>query len=166
MNDTAKINDLLQPYLNDGEYYVVDIQVAGGRPGGVVNVTVLIDSDAGITIDECAKVSRQLGNQMDEIDFFGDTPFNLEVSSPGVDFPLTTPRQFAKNVGRSLTVQLAGGTTLTGKLEQVDTQGIVLDVPPAKISKTKRKTLTELPPEGPQTLPYDAIQKAVVEIIF
>ncbi|MEZ0541593.1 ribosome maturation factor RimP [Fibrella arboris] len=165
MNDTTRIEALLQPHLNDGEYYVVDIQVAG-KGGGTLKVTVLIDSDEGMTIDACARISRALGNQMDEMDFFGDAPFNLEVSSPGVDFPLTQQRQFAKNVGRLLKVQLAGGPGLIGKLEAVDAQGIVLDVPPAKISKTKRKTLTELPPEGIQTIPYESIQKATVEIQF
>ena len=165
MNDNARIETLLQPYLNDGEFYLVDLQVAG-RTGGVLKVTVLVDSDESITIDQCASIGRQLGNQLDETDFFGETPFNLEVSSPGVDFPLTRQRQFAKNVGRSLKVQVINGPVLIGKLESADEQGIVLDVPPAKISKTKRKTLTELPPEGPQTLPYDAIQKATVEITF
>ncbi len=165
MNDTARIEALLQPYLNDGEYYIVDIQIAG-RPGGILKVTVLIDSDEGMTIEACARISRALGNQMDETDFFGDSPFNLEVSSPGVDFPLTQRRQFVRNVGRSLKVQLTNGPVLIGKLESVDEQGIVLDVPPAKISKTKRKTLTELPPEGIQTIPYESIQKATVEVQF
>jgi ribosome maturation factor RimP len=126
----------------------------------------LIDSDEGMTIEACARISRALGNQMDEMDFFGDSPFNLEVSSPGVDFPLTQPRQFARNVGRLVKVQLDGGLILIGKLETVDEQGIVIDVPPAKMSKTKRKTLTELPPEGIQTIPYGSIQKATVEIQF
>ena len=165
MNDTAPIEAILQPYLNDGEYYIVDIQVAG-RQGGLLKVTVLIDSDEGMTIEACARISRALGNQMDEVDFFGDSPFNLEVSSPGVDFPLTQQRQFAKNVGRLLKIQLTSGPVLIGKLETVDEQGIVLDVPPAKISKTKRKALTELPLEGIQTIPYESIQKATVEIQF
>lgn len=131
-----------------------------------MKVTVLLDSDAGITIEECARVGRQLGNQMDEQNFFGEAPFNLEVSSPGVDFPLTQVRQFAKNVGRMLKVQVKDGLTLIGKLESVTSDELVLDVPPAKISKTKRKTMTELPPEGIQTIRLDAIQKATVEIIF
>ena len=169
MTDTARLNQLVQPYLNQGEYYVVDIQVSGlgtAKPGLPLKVTVLVDSDVGITIDACASISRQLGNELDELNFFGETPFTLEVSSPGVDFPLTSQRQFTKNVGRSLTVQLTGGTALTGQLTTVDEAGIVLDVPPAKLSKTKRKTLTELPPEGLQTLPYATIQQATVEITF
>lgn len=165
MNDTTQIAATLQPFLNDDQFYIVDIQVVG-RQGGTLKVTVLLDSDAGITIEECARVGRQLGNQMDEQNFFGEAPFNLEVSSPGVDFPLTQVRQFAKNVGRMLKVQVKDGLTLIGKLESVTSDELVLDVPPAKISKTKRKTMTELPPDGIQTIRLDAIQNATVEIIF
>ncbi len=165
MNDTTQIAALLHPFLNDDQFYIVDIQVAG-RQGGTLKVTVLLDSDVGITIEECARVGRQLGNEMDEQNFFGEAPFNLEVSSPGVDFPLTQVRQFAKNVGRTLNVQVKDGPTLIGKLESVDDQGLVLDVPPTKISKTKRKTMTEMPPEGLQSIRLDQIQKATVEIIF
>ena len=165
MTDTARINQLVQPYLNEGEYYVVDVQVVG-KNGGLLKVTVLIDSDEGMTIEACARISRALGNQMDELNFFGELPFNLEVSSPGVDFPLTQVRQFSKNVGRLLKVQLTNGPLLIGKLDAVDEQGVVLDIPPANISKTKRKTLTELPPEGIQTIPYESIQRATVEVQF
>lgn len=166
MNDQQRISQLLEPHLNGGAYYVVDVQVAG-RQGGTHKVTVLLDSDEGITIDECARVGRQLGNEMDEQNVFGeDVPFNLEVSSPGVGFPLSQPRQFTKNLGRTLKVETSGGSILVGTLAEATETGIVLDVPPAKISKTKRKTLTELPPEGPQTLPYEDIRKATVEITF
>ena len=165
MTDTARIDELLQPHLNDGEYYVVDVQVVG-KSGGLLKVTVLIDSDEGMTIEACARISRALGNQMDEIDFFGELPFNLEVSSPGVDFPLTQPRQFSKNVGRLLKIQITNGPLLIGKLDTVDEQGVVLDIPPANISKTKRKSLTVLPPEGIQTIPYGSIQRATVEVQF
>lgn len=166
MNDQQRISQLLEPHLNGGAYYIVDIQVAG-RQGGTIKVTVLLDSDEGITIDECARVGRQLGNEMDELNFFGeDIPFNLEVSSPGVGFPLSQPRQFTKNVGRTLKVETTGGQTLIGTLTEAGETGLVLDVPPAKISKTKRKTLTELPPEGLQNLAYDDVKKATVEITF
>jgi ribosome maturation factor RimP len=166
MNDQQRIAQLLEPYLGGGLYYVVDCQVAG-RQGGTLKVTVLLDSDAGITIDECARIGRQLGNDMDEQNVFGEAvPFNLEVSSPGVDFPLSQPRQFQKNVGRTLKVDITAGQTLVGTLLEVTETGIVLDVPPLKISKTKRKTLTELPPEGIQPIAFEAIRKATVEITF
>ena len=169
MDDKARILDLLQPYLNDGQLYVVDCQVAG-RQSGRIKVTLLLDSDAGITIDECAEISRKLGNQMDELNFFGEAPFTLEVSSPGVDYPLTFPRQFVRNLGRQLTVTLSSGTTRRGKLDAVQDDHIVLTIEAEKKSKSKKKKeadlQTEPTPTGPTPIPFDQIKKAIVEVSF
>lgn len=168
MDDNAHITRLLQPYLNDDRLYVVDIQVAGRR-GGRIKVTVLLDSDAGITIDECADISRQLGRQMDESDFFGESPFILEISSPGVDYPLTFRRQYVRNVGRQLLVTLTDGTTHRGTLESVDDAQIVLNIVPEKKSKTQQKKDAEagvIALSGPIPIAFGQIKKANVEVLF
>jgi len=168
MDDKTRITGLLQPYLNNDQLYIVDVQVVG-RQGGRIKVTILLDSDAGITIDECADISRRLGGQMDEMNFFGESPFTLEVSSPGVDFPLGFPRQYWRNVGRQLLVTLTDGTTERGTLEDADDTQIILDIVPEKRSKTKQKKDAEagiVIRSGPTTLPYDQIKKAIVEITF
>lgn len=171
MDANQKLTELLQPYLNDDSgnpaIYIVDIQVAG-KQGGRLKVTILLDSDAGITIDECARISRQLGAQLDEIDLFEGRAFTLEVSSPGIDFPLQSLRQYHKNVGRSLHVTLTDGTVRTGKLINVADDHIVLDIVPARKSKSKKKVDTdEAPtPEGPTPILVDNIKKAIVEISF
>ena len=168
MDDKARITDWLQPYLNNDQLYIVDVQVVG-RQGGRIKVTILLDSDTGITIDECASISRQLGGQMDELNFFGESPFILEVSSPGVDFPLTFRRQYVRNVGRQLTVTLIDGKTRKGRLESVDEDHIVLDIEPEKLSKTKQKKadlMTADVPAGPTPIPFAQIKKANVDISF
>lgn len=169
MDDKAKITELLQPYLNNDQLYIVDVQVVG-RQGGRIKVTILLDSDAGITIEECANVSRRLGAQMDELNFFGEAPFTLEVSSPGVDFPLTFPRQFVRNVGRQLIVTLADGATRKGKLESVADDHIVLDIEAEKKSKSKKKKeadlTTEASPIGPTPIAFGELKKANVEVSF
>ncbi|WP_420150652.1 ribosome maturation factor RimP [Spirosoma sp.] len=169
MDDKARITELLKPYLNDDLFYVVDIQV-NGRRGGHIKVTILIDSDAGITIDECADISRKLGSQMDELNFFGEAPFTLEVSSPGVDYPLTFPRQYIRNVGRVLTVNLVDGSARKGKLESVSDDHIVLNVEPEKKTKSKKKKeanlMTEVEAVGPTPIPFSQIKKANVEVSF
>lgn len=168
MDDKTKLTELLQPYLSDGRLYIVDLQVAG-RQGGRLKVTVLLDSDTGITIDECADISRQLGNQMDELNFFGEAPFTLEVSSPGVDFPLTFPRQYVRNVGRQLIVTLADGNVRKGRLESVADDHIVLAIEPEKKLKSKKKKEADPTvdaPTGPTPLAFDQIRKANVEISF
>ncbi|MCY7359469.1 MAG: ribosome maturation factor RimP [Rudanella sp.] len=169
MNDVAKITELLQPYLNNDHFYVVEVKVAGAR-GGKLKVTLLLDSDEGITIEECASISRQLGNQLEEMEFFGEAPFTLEVSSPGVDFPLTQARQFRRNISRTLSLTQLDGKTLKGKLESVTDEQIVLDVEAVKRSKTKQKAEQaaglQPQPEGPTPFRFDQIKQATVEISF
>lgn len=172
MNDQIRITELLQPYLNDGQFYVVDVQVAG-QPGGRIKVSILLDSDTGITIEECASISRRLGVVLDESDLFGGAAFILEVSSPGIDQPLRFARQYVRNVGRQLAVTLTTGTVLTGKLESVADEAIVLDILPGKKAKKKKKgvpsaaTDDELPePVGPTPIVFADIKHASVEISF
>ncbi len=169
MDDNARLTELIQPHLNDGLLYVVAIQVAG-RQGGHIKVTVLLDSDKGITIEECAQVSRKLGGEMDELNFFGESPFTLEVSSPGVDFPLTFPRQFVRNQGRQLVVTLNDGTTRKGTLESVSDDQIIVNIEPEKKGKSKKKKeidlTTEPVPTGPTPIPFAQIKKATVEVSF
>ncbi len=169
MDDKEKISELLQPYLHEDRLYIVDIQVAG-RQGGRIKVTILLDSDAGITIEECAEVSRKLGAIMDETNFFGESPFTLEVSSPGVDYPLTFPRQFSRNAGRQLIVTLTDGNTRKGTLESVADDHIVLNIEALVKSKSKKKKELDLsadvPPVGPTPIRYEQIKKANVEVSF
>lgn len=168
MDDKAQITDWLQPYLNNDQLYIVDIQVVG-RQGGRIKVTVLIDSDTGITIDECALISRRLGGQLDELNFFGESPFTLEVSSPGVGFPLTFGRHYVRNVGRQLTVTLVDGMIRKGRLESVGDDHIVLDIESEKVSKTKKKKeglLTAEVPAGPTPISFAHIKKATVDVSF
>ena len=168
MDDKAQLTEWLQPYLNNDQLYIVDLQIVG-RQGGRIKVTILLDSDTGITIDECAQISRQLGSQMDELNFFGESPFTLEVSSPGVDSPLTFRRQYVRNVGRQLTVTLVDGGIRKGRLESVADDHIVLDIQPEKISKTKKKKealLTAEAPAGPTPVPFAQIKKAAVDVLF
>lgn len=169
MDDKVHITELLQPHLNSGQLYVVDIQVAGRR-GGRIKVTILLDSDTGITIDECADISRKVGAQMDELNFFDEAPFTLEVSSPGVDYPLTFPRQYVRNIGRTLVVSLLDGSTRRGKLESASEDHIVVDIEAEQKPKSKKKReadlTTEAPPVGPTPIPFRAIKKANVEVSF
>ncbi len=173
MTDNTRITELLQPYLNDGYFYIVDIQIAG-QQGGRIKVSVLVDSDTGITIEECASISRRLGAVLDETDLFNGAAFILEVSSPGVDLPLRFPRQYVRNVGRQLAVALKTGALLKGRLDEVTDDYIVLDIVPAKKLKKKKKGVPvqdgpaeETPePAGPTPVPFADIQQATVEISF
>lgn len=158
MDVKAKVNELLQPYLNEDQYFVVDIQVSPSRTRA--KITVLLDSDTGITIEECAGISRKLGNQLEELEVFDGQAFTLEVSSPGVDEPLVLRRQYLKNVGREVDVLLNDGQTRRGKLEQIGDDQIVITETPLK--KPKKND----PPIEPTAIPFMDIKKSTIQVSF
>ena len=93
-------------------------------------VRVLVDRDGGTTLDDVAEVSRVLSEALDALDarepgLLGSS-YVLEVSSPGVDRPLTQPRHWRRNVGRLVHAVLADGSSHTGRLVAADEQGVLL----------------------------------------
>jgi ribosome maturation factor RimP len=139
MESKGKIQELLNPYLENDKYFVVDLSISSSKKNPTL--ILLIDSDEGISIDECAKISRKLGNDIEAENVF-ETPFVLEVSSPGVDTPLNNNRQYAKNIGRSLKIGLLDGEKKTGKLDSVSDEGITIfeEVLKGKIKSIKKET--------------------------
>ncbi len=158
MDVKAKVNELLQPYLNEDQYFVVGIQVSPSRTRA--KITVLLDSDTGITIEECAGISRQLGNQLEELEIFDGQAFTLEVSSPGVDEPLVLKRQYLKNVGREVEVLLNDGQIRKGKLESIGDDHVVITEIPLKKPKTND------PPIEPTAIPFTEIKKSTIQVSF
>jgi len=90
------------------------------------NLIVLLDGDAGIGIAECAQISRYVGFKLEEEDVI-KTPYNLEVSSPGVDTPLTMPRQYAKNIGREVAIKTTDGTKREGRLNALTEDAVIIE---------------------------------------
>ncbi|WP_373512533.1 ribosome maturation factor RimP [Persicitalea sp.] len=154
-----QIQAFLEPLLEDGKYFTVDIQFKPVR--GSQKVLIMLDSDEGITIQECADVSRQLGQDMEAAEVL-DTAYTLEVSSPGLDQPLRLLRQFRKNIGRNLKVTLNSGESLTGTLLEAKENSIVLQLPTPKKKLKVPLDEASLRPE----LNLDAIAKAIVQVSF
>ncbi|WP_436518042.1 ribosome maturation factor RimP [Ekhidna sp. To15] len=124
MEEEKKIRDLAEKAIMDfDDLFLVDVKVKGGS--GNQKVLVFIDGDDGISIDQCSQISRQVGNEIEEEDFFAGK-YTLEVSSPGLDFPIILHRQYLKNVGRELEVETNNGERVEGKLSEVDKDAITL----------------------------------------
>ncbi len=151
-SEKQKIEQLLQPLLENDKFFVVDIKVSMSRLNS--KVTILLDSDEGIKIDECRAISRQLGESLDEI---MPENYTLEVSSPGVDVLLKTERMYRKNIGRSLQITLIDGAIVKGKLEDVDNQQVTI------IEEKKRKKTEEI---IPMTIAFEKIKESQVIISF
>jgi ribosome maturation factor RimP len=85
---------------------------------------VVVDQDGGTSLDTVAAVSTAVAAALDDSDAMGATPYVLEVTSPGVDRPLTLPRHWRRNRTRLVTVATAESTSLAGRLVEVDDDGI------------------------------------------
>lgn len=125
------------------DLFLIDFKLKGAK--GNQKLLIFIDGDEGLTIDRCGQISRAIGVELEEGDFF-EGKYTLEVSSPGLDFPLIHTRQYKKNVGRQLTIDLKEGNKLEGELLSVDSDGISISREPEsmeikweEIEKTKIK---------------------------
>jgi ribosome maturation factor RimP len=156
MESITRVKELLNAYLENGKFFVVDLSISNSKRNPTL--LLLLDSDEGITIDECAKISRKLGNDIEAENIF-ETPFVLEVSSPGVDTPLINARQYAKNVGRTIKFTKIDGEKIVGELKSFTENGVVIleEVLKGKL-KVKKKEDTELN--------FDQIKSAQVQISF
>jgi ribosome maturation factor RimP len=123
--------ELLGPLVSEAGYDLEDVTVTAAGRRSLVRVTV--DADGGIDLDAVAEVSRIVSDALDADAEDPGSPralagtFVLEVSSPGVDRPLTEPRHWRRSVGRLVTSQ-KGGSTLTGRVVAVDDHGVTFDV--------------------------------------
>jgi len=148
---TEKVHELLEPLLDGTDIFVVNIKV-----NPINNIKVYLDADSGFSIDKCTTVNRKLYAQIEAHQMFPDGDFSLEVSSPGVDEPLTQMRQYKKNIGRKVTVTDHEDAEKTGLLKEVTEDHIVLEI---KGKKPKDAPITT-------EIPFSNIKKTIVQIIF
>jgi ribosome maturation factor RimP len=124
------ITDRLAALLDDPvtalglDLEAVDLSKAGKR--SVLRVAV--DKDGGVDMDDIAAATREVSQVLDDTDAMGAQPYTLEVSSPGVDRPLTLPRHWRRNAGRLVTVTRSEGDPVTGRIRASDDLAAVLDV--------------------------------------
>ncbi len=106
----------------------LDLEAVELTPAGKRRVLrVAVDSDGGVSMDDVAEATREVGRLLDDSDVMGEQPYTLEVTSRGVDRPLTLPRHWRRNRGRLVKVTRADDT-LTGRVTGSDDEAATLDV--------------------------------------
>jgi ribosome maturation factor RimP len=107
----------------------LDVEAVELTPAGNRRVLrVAVDKDGGVTLDDVADATREVSRVLDDSDVMGEQPYTLEVTSRGVDRPLTLPRHWRRNADRLVKVTLADGTTLVGRITAAGEESATLDV--------------------------------------
>ncbi len=131
--DEGRIADVIRPVVAAAGMDLESVRVSAAGRRRLLRVVV--DSDRGVSLDDAAAISRELSAALDTVDVMGDFPYTLEVSSPGVDRPLTDPRHWRRAVGRLVeaTVTDAGASgSICGRVVAADSDGVTLDVEGAR----------------------------------
>ncbi|MBB4933452.1 ribosome maturation factor RimP [Lipingzhangella halophila] len=121
----ARLVELIGPVLAEAG---LDLEALEVTPAGKRRlVRVVVDSDDGVDLDSVGEVSQRISTTLDTSDAMGKSPYVLEVTSPGVDRPLTEPRHWWRSRGRLVLVQLAAGGETRGRVMDADESGVTLE---------------------------------------
>lgn len=150
MSLVQSITDAITPVVDAAGFFLEDVHIAS--PGNRRIVTVVVDATVNLNLDEVTAITKDISAILDESDFMGTTPFTLEVSSPGVDRPLSLPRHWQKNIGRLVRSVMVNGETLTGRVAVVHDESVCVIVEGKAPHKIE--------------LPFVEIKRAQVEIEF
>jgi ribosome maturation factor RimP len=142
-----RVRDVVEPLVAAAGLYLEDVEVTSAGARSVVRIVVDLEEDAvgGLDLERVAAISRDISTAIDATDAFAGE-LTLEVSSPGVARPLTERRHFTRARGRLVTLRLRDGSTLTGRLVDVDRStddAVLVLVPEAPAAKGRRPVVGE-----------------------
>ncbi len=129
VNDT-RLAGLIQPVVAAAgmDLESVRMTMAGRRR----LLRVVVDSDRGVSLDDAAVISREVSAMLDTTNVLGEVPYTLEISSPGVDRPLTEPRHWRRAVGRLVRVKATARGTMEGRVLAADGDGVTVNISGAR----------------------------------
>jgi ribosome maturation factor RimP len=128
----------------------LDIEAVDITPAGKRRILrIAVDKDGGVTLDEVAEATREVNRVLDESDVMGEQPYTLEVTSRGVDRPLTLERHWRRNARRLVKVTFDDGETVTGRIIEAAPESVSLDVDGSR-----------------REVAYAEVKKALVQVEF
>ena len=138
--------------MTQPSHFIVDVIVSKHKP---MKITIALDGDAGVTIEDCAHLSRELSDELEKVNLI-DEAYNLEVGTPGVEQPLKLKRQYHKNIGREVKVYLTDKSIVRGKLVATSEEKIEV----LESGEGKKKIVVS------SQIPFSEIEKTIVTVSF
>ena len=143
MNVRDRIAEAITPTIESSGAFLEDVTLV--RAGKKSLLTVIVDGETGLNLDQVTEVSRNISEIVEALPELGATPFTLEVTSPGIDRPLTLARHWRKNHGRLIKATMLDGTVTEGRIGEATESSVLIDE---------------------NSLSYADIKKAIVQVDF
>lgn len=154
----SAIKDAISPIVAEAGFFLEALQISTAGKHRLIRVLVdRLEPTSPLSLDEVTSITKPISASLDELSILGERAFTLEVSSPGVDFPLSLPRHWAKNQNRLVDCALRSGEALRGRIASSDNESVTLTV------KDSRRGMKE---EISRKVRFDEIAHANVEIEF
>ena len=138
-----EISAAIRPIIEATGNYLEELSITSA--GKVKILTVIIDSDTHLNLDQVTAVTKEISEVIEALEGLGDGAFTLEVTSPGLDRPLTKPRHWRKNLDRLVKIIMTSGQEITGRIGEATENTVLVDS---------------------QKVSYEDIKRAVLEVEF
>jgi len=139
MGKKEDISDAVTPALSALGFYLEDVTITSA--GRRSMLTIIVDGDTHLSLDQVTSATKAIGEIVESIQSLGETPFTLEVTSPGLDRPLTKPRHWRKNIDRLVKIVLLDGKEVKGRIKAANEVSATVDESEIKFSDIKRANL-------------------------
>jgi ribosome maturation factor RimP len=139
MGKKEDISAAVTPALSALGFYLEDVTITSA--GRRSMLTIIVDGDTHLSLDQVTSATKAIGEIVESLQSLGDTPFTLEVTSPGLDRPLTKPRHWRKNIDRLVKVVLLDGKEIKGRIKAASEDSATVDQSEINFAEIKRASL-------------------------
>ena len=137
------ISAAIRPIIEASGNYLEELTITSA--GKVKILTVIVDSDSHLNLDQITAATKEISEVIETLEELGDSAFTLEVTSPGIDRPLTKPRHWRKNFGRLVKITMTSGQDIQGRIGEATETTVLV---------------------GDQKVSFEDIKRAVLKIEF
>ena len=139
MSNKEQVLAVITPAIESLGFYIEDIAITSAGKRSML--TVIVDGDTHLSLDQVTVATKAISEIVENLPSLGNNPFTLEVTSPGLDRPLTKPRHWRKNQDRLIKIVLTDGKEVKGRIKDSNEASVTVDDQVINFADIKRATL-------------------------
>ena len=139
MSNKEQVLAVITPAIESLGFYIEDITITSAGKRSML--TVIVDGDTHLSLDQVTVATKAISEIVENLPTLGNNPFTLEVTSPGLDRPLTKPRHWRKNQDRLIKIILNDGKEINGRIKDSTESSVTIDEQVINFADIKRATL-------------------------